>query len=96
MAASVFSYGKEGINKMKENIKEQLTLMLEEEEKTAAFTQKILETIDTDDESYEDIGNSVIHALLNNDADGLLIALCGWSAESLLNLMETDLPYREE
>ena len=81
---------------MNEQTKEQLRAVLEDEEKTAAFSQKILETIDTDDESYEDIGNSVIHALLNNDADGLLIALCGWSAESLLNLMETDLPYREE
>ena len=81
---------------MNERIKEQLTLMLEDEEKTAAFAQKILETIDTDDESYEDIGNSVIHALLKNDAESLLIALCGWSAESLLNLIETDLPYREE
>ena len=81
---------------MNEQTKEQLRAVLEDEEKTAAFAQKILETIDTDDESYEDIGNSVIHALLNNDADGFLIALCGWSAESLLNLMETDLPYREE
>ena len=81
---------------MNEQTKEQLRAVLEDEEKTAAFAQKILETIDTDDESYEDIGNSVIHALPNNDADGLLIALCGWSAESLLNLMETDLPYREE
>ena len=81
---------------MNERIKEQLTLMLEDEEKTAAFAEKILETTDTDDESYEDIGNSVIYALLNNDAEGLLIALCGWSAESLLNLMETDFPYREE
>ena len=81
---------------MNEHTKEQLRAVLEDEEKTAAFAEKILETTDTDDESYEDIGNSVIHALLNNDADGLLIALCGWSAESLLNLMETDLPYREE
>ena len=81
---------------MNKQTKEQLRAVLEDEEKTAAFAQKILETIDTDDESYEDIGNSVIHALLNNDADGLLIALFGWSAESLLNLMETDLPYREE
>ena len=81
---------------MNEHTKEQLRAVLKDEEKTAAFAQKILETIDTDDESYEDIGNSVIHALLNNDADGLLIALCGWSADSLLNLMETDLPYREE
>ncbi len=81
---------------MNEQTKEQLRAVLEDEEKTAAFAQKILETIDTDDESYEDIGNSVIYALLNNDADGLLIALCGWSAESLLNLIETDLPYREE
>ena len=81
---------------MNKQTKEQLRAVLEDEEKTAAFAQKILEMIDTDDESYEDIGNSVIHALLNNDADGLLIALCGWSAESLLNLIETDLPYREE
>ena len=81
---------------MNERTKEQLRAVLKDEEKTAAFAQKILETIDTDDESYEDIGNSVIHALLNNDAEGLLIALCGWSAESLLNLMETDLPCREE
>ena len=81
---------------MNEHTKEQLRAVLEDEEKTAAFSQKILETIDTDDESYEDIGNSVIHALLKNDAEGLLIALCGWSAESLLNLMETSLPHREE
>ena len=81
---------------MNEHTKEQLRAVLEDEEKTAAFAKKILETTNTDDESYEDIGNSVIHALLNNDADGLLIALCGWSVESLLNLMETDLPYREE
>ena len=81
---------------MNEHTKEQLRDVLEDEEKTAAFAKKILETTDTDDESYEDIGNSVIHALLNNDADGFLIALCGWSVESLLNLMETDLPYREE
>ena len=81
---------------MNEQTKEQLRAVLEDEEKTAAFAQKILETIDTDDESYEDIGNSVIHALLNNNAEGLLIALCGWSADSLLNLMKTDLPYREE
>lgn len=81
---------------MNEQIQEQLRTVLEDEEKTAALAQKILETIDTDDESYEDIGNSVIHALLKNDAEGLLIALCGWSAEALLNLMETDLPYREE
>ena len=81
---------------MNEQTKEQLRAVLKDEEKTAAFSQKILETIDTDDESYEDIGNSVIHTLLKNDAEGLLIALCGWSAESLLNLMETDLPYREE
>lgn len=81
---------------MNEHTKEQLRAVLEDEEKTAAFAEKILETTDTDDESYEDIGNSVIHALLNNDTEGLLIALCGWSAESLLNLMETDLPYREE
>jgi hypothetical protein len=81
---------------MNEQTKGQLRAVLEDEEKTAAFAKKILETTDTDDESYEDIGNSVLHALLNNDAEGLLIALCGWSAESLLNLMETDLPYREE
>jgi len=81
---------------MNKQTKEQLRAVLEDEEKTAAFAQKILETIDTDDESYEDIGNSVIYALLNNDAEGLLIALCGWSAESLLNPMETDLRIRKE
>lgn len=81
---------------MNEQTKEQLRTVLKDEEKTAAFAQKILETIDTDDESYEDIGNSVIHALLNNDAEGLLIALCGWSVESLLNLLETGFPFRED
>ena len=46
---------------MNKQTKEQLRAVLEDEEKTAAFAQKILETIDTDDESYEDIGNSVIY-----------------------------------
>ena len=34
---------------MNEQTKEQLRAVLEDEEKTAAFAQKILETIDTDD-----------------------------------------------
>lgn len=53
------------------------------DERVVAFYESIHEAIVTDDEYWLNKGRDVIEALVNNDARAMLIALCGWSAESL-------------
>lgn len=53
------------------------------DERLVAFYESIHDAIVTDDECWQDKGGDVIEALVNNDARAMLIALCGWSAESL-------------
>ena len=72
------------------NTKEKLRNLLNDEAKTSAFAEKIIEMIGTDDESFEDIGEGIIRALLDDSADDLLIAICGWSAESILGFIKGD------
>lgn len=67
--------------------KEKLKDLLDDGEKTALFAEKIMEMICTDDESFEDIGEGIIHALLNDNADDLLISICGWSAKSIIEFI---------
>ena len=38
----------------------------------------------TDDESYHKIGYNLLKAFLNNDVDGAVSALCGWSFQTLM------------
>ena len=53
------------------------------EERMVAFYESIHDAIVTDDEYWLNKGRDVIEALVNDDARAMLIALCGWSAESL-------------
>lgn len=72
------------------NTKEKLRNLLNDDAKTAAFAETIIEMFQTDDETFEDIGKGIIYALLNNDADALLNAVCGWSADSILRFIVGD------
>lgn len=53
-------------------------------EKSDMFGREIIEQIQTDDESMEKIGYYTIQAILDGSINDLLIAICGWSVESLI------------
>lgn len=48
------------------------------------FAEMILEEIRSDEEQLHHIGSNIIKAYQNDDCDELLIAICGWSMDSLL------------
>lgn len=52
------------------------------------FVEVLLEQIRMDDESTMETGVDLLDAYLERDVDGLLIALCGWRLDSLLNITE--------
>lgn len=51
----------------------------------SALIEEINKQVDTDDEPFRKKGRALIRAILKNDIDGVLMALCGWSPETLLN-----------
>lgn len=52
--------------------------------KSDLFGREIIEQIQTDDESMEKIGRYAVQAILDGSINDLLIAICGWSVESLI------------
>jgi len=65
-----------------------------------ALAKKLAETfideIENDDETLEKVGYHMAQAILENNAEALLIAVCGWSSKSLLNIMEHGVAYPSE
>ena len=56
---------------------------LDDEERQVAFVESLLNAIQTDTESLYKKGWDILEALQTNNAEHLLIALCGWGANSL-------------
>ena len=54
------------------------------DEKCDSFVSTFLEEVDSDDESYSKKGYYMLKAIQENNLEDFLIAVCGWSAESLL------------
>lgn len=49
-----------------------------------ALIEEINKQIDTDNESFRKKGRALIRAILGDNVDDVLMALCGWSAKTLL------------
>lgn len=58
--------------------------ILSSTDKCEKFAGVVMDEIRNDDEPLHHTGASIIEAYRNGDCDKLLIALCGWSMESLL------------
>jgi len=56
---------------------------LDEEERRLAFVESLLDAIQTDTEPLYKKARDILHALETNNAERLLIAVCGWGANSL-------------
>lgn len=56
---------------------------VDSDERVIAFYESIFDAITTDTEDWSAKGRDIMVALMENNATALLIALCGWGAESL-------------
>lgn len=51
------------------------------------FAETFFSHLSTDDDPLDKIGFHLCKALLEKDAEAVLIAICGWSSDSLVSLM---------
>ena len=65
-----------------------LEAILADGEKSETLANCILEQIRTDDEPPRKVGHYFVKAVLDQNIDDLMIAICGWSVESLLDMAE--------
>lgn len=68
----------------KSEIADTLESILCDSDRCEEFAEVVLEEIRSDEEQLHHIGSNVIKAYQNGDCDELLIAICGWSMDSLL------------
>lgn len=61
-----------------------LAEILTDTNKCETFGSIVIDEISNDDEAPHKTGSSLIQAYQNRDCDAMLVALCGWSMESLL------------
>lgn len=60
---------------------------MEDKDLCAKLAECLFDHIQTDDEPLDKIGYQLCEAYRNGNADGVLIAISGWSMDSLLELM---------
>lgn len=65
---------------------------LNDSEFAANLGNVVREETESDDASDFDVGNHLAKAILDNDINGILIAICGWRIETLLNKASSDYP----
>lgn len=88
----------------KRNYVQKIFAQVLESENSDLLFEALFETlkteIDNDGEKYESKGKYMLRAIAENNVNDLLIAICGWSAESLLRkakiIHDCDLTFHEE
>lgn len=79
----------------KSEMADMLESILCDSDQCEKFAEVVLEEIRSDEEQLHHIGSNIIKAYQNGDCDGLLIAICGWSMDSLLKkCQKTQTKYR--
>ncbi len=78
-------------NALTEEQRIRLQAIMEDEEKSEAVANCLLEQIRTDDEPPRKVGHYFIKAVLDQNIDDLMIAICGWSVNTLLDMAEKKL-----
>lgn len=79
---------------LKETVISQILNADDADDKCEHFAEAFFDSIETDDEPQSRCGRYMLKAILENSLDDFLIAVCGWSAESLMKkatiLRDTD------
>lgn len=63
--------------------------------KSERFAEAFIDSFETDDEISRRRGYYMAKAILDGNIDDLLIAICGYSTQSLINIAECGSPYPE-
>ncbi len=71
-----------------EATRKRLMSVMADTEKAEAFAKAFFDEINSDDDSYVDIGFHMARAILDNNIEAFLVAVSGWSSKSLLNIAE--------
>lgn len=65
--------------------KEEIEELMENEEFAETFAEVLIDEIMSDDEPYDKKGRQILRWCIENDgANDLLMSLCGWSLETLV------------
>lgn len=75
-----------------EETAKRLKEVLNDSEFAANLGNVVREETESDDASDFDVGNHLAKAILDKDINGVLIAICGWGIETLLNKASSDYP----
>lgn len=65
-------------------------------EKSEKLGEVFCEQVETDDEKRQRIGYYLAKAILDDSIEDLLVAICGWTSKSLLNIAEYGTAYPKE
>lgn len=71
----------------REELKKKLLALMQqgtEQDACSNFARSVLDSVKTDDEPLDKIGYYLLKAFLEDDVSDAMIALCGWSMESLM------------
>ena len=71
----------------KQKLKEKIIEIMQRDNCTDAYEQfaaAVFDSINSDDEPWHRIGYYLFKAILDDSVDDALIALCGWSTETLM------------
>ena len=75
---------------------DRLRAVMADMNKAEKFGDALCNQIETDDEKHSRIGYYLAKAILDDSIEDLLVAICGWTSESLLNIAEFGTAYPEE
>lgn len=76
--------------------RDRLCAVMSDAEKSEKFGEVFCEQVVSDDEKMQRIGFYLAKAILDNSVEDLLVAVCGWTSESLLNIADYGTAYPEE
>ncbi len=73
-----------------------LTEMLSDEEKSEAFAEVLRSEMDTDTESPSRMGYYMAKAIIEDNVEDFLVAICGWTSKTLVEFTEKKLLENKE
>lgn len=82
--------------KATEETYDRLRAVMANMEKSEKLGEVFCEQVETDDEQKRRIGYYLAKAILDDSIEDLLVAVCGWTSKSLLNIAEFGTAYPKE
>ena len=82
--------------KVDEKTYDRLRKVMSDVEKAEKFGNALKDAIESDDEKNGRFGYYLAKAIVDDNIEDLLIAICGWTSKSLLNIAECGTAYTEE